>query len=132
MKQRNFVAALLLLFACNSVFAGKYQPAELIIDFENSRAGGDMYTVRFSSDEESFIGCGVRFSLVGDEVFEYGFCQAKNSDTKESVFCSTERPEMVEAISSIAQLSFITFGWDKSGECTWIGNSTQSFYIPKI
>jgi len=42
---------------------------------------------------------------------------------------------MVEAIRSISDFTFITFSWVDDGnggaECVTIGNSTQSWYIPK-
>ena len=46
------------------------------------------------------------------------------------MFCSTTNADLITAIESIADFSFITFGGDDAGECVRIGNSTQSFYIP--
>ena len=35
-------------------------------------------------------------------------------------------------ISDTEVFSFVTFSWNEDGECTRIGNSTQSFYIPEF
>jgi len=62
--------------------------------------------------------------------FLVGFCQAQVVEG-ESVICfAYDNPELVDQIKSLASFSFITFRWDDEGNCTYIGSSTQSQYIP--
>ena len=131
MKQvlRNFVAwsALLPVLA----FGGATQPAPVMIDLVNRAAQGDMWTARSSKNANELIGCGVRtFDNGGGGQFEFGFCQAVDADGVEA-FCFTESPELADAVKAISDYSFITFSWDEDGECTRIGSSTQSFYLPR-
>ena len=120
-----------LLSVHQAAFGGAYQPVELNIDLEARQASGDMFTVRNSYDEKAMIGCGVRHYLAGDEVIQYAFCQANSSLVESAAFCETDDPAMVAAISAITAYSFIVFHWDKAGVCTFVGNSAQSFYLPK-
>ena len=41
-------------------------------------------------------------------------------------------PELVITMAATADFSFITFNWDENDECTRIGFSTQSFYLPEL
>ncbi|GHA17930.1 hypothetical protein GCM10008090_29570 [Arenicella chitinivorans] len=128
---RNVVMLLSLLWFSSAAYCGDYQPAELKIDLEARQASGDMFTVRHADDDKALIGCGVRHYLSGNEVIQYGFCQANSSAMEVGAFCETDNPAMVAAISAITTYSYIVFHWDKAGECTFIGNSSQSFYLPK-
>lgn len=38
---------------------------------------------------------------------------------------------LLTSIGDQDDFSFITFSWNAEGTCLGIGNSTQSFYIPK-
>ena len=59
------------------------------------------------------------------------FCQAGlTQDATQQVSCFSDNPVMLEAIKSISDYSYIVFKWDASGNCTTVGNSTQSFYAP--
>lgn len=133
MKKRLTATGTFLSLLALSMTAsgGAYQPAELKIDLEARQASGDMFTVRHASDEKAMIGCGVRHYLSGDEIIQYAFCQANSSLVEAGAFCETDKPAMVAAVSAISSYSYIVFHWDKAGECTFIGNSSQSFYLPK-
>ena len=90
-----------------------------------------MSTARFSKNKVEYIGCGVRRfddGLGGTIIF--GFCQASTADGVLG-FCQTESPFLIASIGDQDDFSFITFSWNAAGECRSIGNSTQSFYIPK-
>lgn len=127
----KFIVFFSLLSLSSAVFGGSYQPAELKIDLASRQASGDMFTARHTDDDKAMIGCGVRHYLSGDEVVQYAFCQANSSKVETGAFCETDNPAMVAAISAITTYSYIVFHWDKTGECTFIGNSAQSFYLPK-
>ena len=78
-------------------------------------------------DDNTFIGCGVRHNIAP---FVFGFCQASvGAGETETVTCFTEDAGLLDAIKSISDYSFVTFGWNADFECTRIGNSTQSFYL---
>ncbi len=66
----------------------------------------------------------------GGGIFTTGFCQARNA-AEEQFTCFTQDADLIDAMSSTADFSFITFAWNEDGECTRIGFSTQSFYLTK-
>ena len=117
-----------------NVFAGLSQPAEVIVDTENRFAQGDMRTARSADNEFAYIGCGIRkITISPTETFSFGFCQANVGETEDGgVTCFTENAELLSAMHAVSDYSFITFSWDENDECTRIGNSTQSFYLPKL
>jgi hypothetical protein len=78
-----------------------------------------------------FIGCGIRLITAGTDTFEFGFCQAADSDDV-NIFCSTQNADLLVAISSTSAFAFVAFAFDENGECTRIGFSTQSFYLPNF
>jgi hypothetical protein len=124
------IAALSLVISTAS--AGTVQPAPVMIDLDNMQAQGDMATARFSDNEFEFIGCGVRqFDDGSGGDFTFGFCQARVADDA-GIVCVTLRSSLIDAMKSIGDYSFITFGWDENGDCTRVGISTQSFYIPEF
>ena len=126
MKQVLSIAALTMVGTVAS--AGFVQPAPVQIDFTNRIAFGDMYTARNSANAFEYIGCGVRYSPAG---LIFAFCQAALGEAPEQqITCFTDNETMAQAIRSIADFSFIQFAWDADGNCTRIGNSTQSFYLP--
>ena len=124
---------ILVFFSAVSV-AGLVQPADVIITLETDGSGsaqGDMVTARFADNDVEFIGCGIRLFDFGSGVFEFGFCQAEDS-SETSAFCSTQNADLLESMRATADFSFVTFSFDTAGECTRIGFSTQSFYIPEL
>lgn len=131
MKQKTIMVIALSLLAPMAL-AGSVQPVPVEVDLENNFAAGNMVTARFSNNDVEFIGCGVRYIDTGvGSTFTFGFCQATDADG-EALFCQTLDSPLIEAIKSISAFSFITFSANpETGDCTRIGNSTQSFYIPK-
>jgi hypothetical protein len=133
MRQGQWAALALMVFASAAAVAGRVQPAPVTVSLNPDGSGsahGDMLTARGAPNDYEFIGCGVRKSDDGvGGAHSYGFCQAMNA-AKESAFCSTENSELLKAIQSIADYSFITFSWRADGVCRSVGVSTQSFYLP--
>lgn len=131
MKMRSvFFIALAMLFA-SSAYAGFVQPAPVNVDTVNRIATGDMATARFADNEDEFIGCGMRFISDGaGGVIAWGFCQARQ-EGGESLTCFTQDAALIDAMKATSDYSYISFSWDEEEECTRIGFSTQSFYIPK-
>ena len=126
--------ALTLTLATGIAIAGFVQPAPVVIDLGNMIATGDQWTARSASNDVDFIGCGVR--VIDDGVnppFAFGFCQAGDSD-EEQITCFTQSPNLLNTMGASSAFAFIDFHWRDDGfggaECTRIGLSTQSFYLP--
>ena len=106
-------------------------PAPVDVDLTTRFAGGDMVTARYSKFDNEFIGCGIRkISDGAGGIFSFGFCQAEDRE-EERVFCNTDDAGLLDAISSSAGFSYVTFSWNEDNQCTRIGFSNQSFYLPK-
>jgi opacity protein-like surface antigen len=134
MKAKNIlVIAAAALFSAVAA-AGYLQPAPVMVTLQADGSGaahGDMATARFSDNDVELIGCGVRaFDDGVGGSFNWGFCQAVD-ETEVRGFCSTMRSDLLDLMKSTADYSFVTFAWNADGECTQIGFSTQSFYIPE-
>jgi hypothetical protein len=114
----------------SGAYAGATQPAPVDVDLGLQSASGDMVTARYSNDKNEFIGCGSRHFDDGVTSFSFGFCQAEDQDGDQFV-CVTQNADLLDRIDGISDFSFITFGWNAAGDCTRIGFSTQSFYLPK-
>ncbi|MBB3169552.1 hypothetical protein [Simiduia aestuariiviva] len=102
------------------------------IDMDSKVAFGNMKTARFSSNEFEQIGCGTRTFGANDvdPGFSWGFCQAQIIEG-ESVICfAYDKPDLIDQIKALDSFSFVTFRWDDEGNCTYVGSSTQSQYIP--
>ncbi len=134
MKIKQLLITMAFAMLSSSVYAGLSQNAEVVVDLENRIAYGDMVTARYSDSDFTFIGCGIRkISVSPTETISFGFCQANSGEAEDGAFtCFTENADILDGINAISDYSFITFGWDENDECTRIGNSTQSFYIPNI
>ena len=115
-------------FVSTAAVAGFKQPAPVDVDLVNRFAQGDMVTAQQASDNITYIGCGIRKISTGGGVVSTGFCQARDA-ANEQFTCFTQDPDLLAATASTADFSFLTFSWNQDGECTRIGNSTQSFYL---
>lgn len=131
MKIRHILSMTVLTLLAGFAYAGLVAPAPVVIDLDNRFAQGDQFTARKAMNDHEFIGCGSR--TLDDGViplFRFGFCQAVNSEGDEIV-CFTERASLLDEIRATSAYAFITFSWDENDECTRVGFSTQSFYLPK-
>jgi hypothetical protein len=130
MKTKHVISVAALTLASTVASAGLYQPRPVTLDMTNRFADGDMLTARNSLNPFEFIGCGMRQSISG---FSTGFCQAGLGEAEGEFFtCFTEDPNLLDAIKALDDFSYIVFRWDVDGNCTFIGNSTQSFYVPDL
>ena len=129
MKIRNLLSIAALTLMAGSASAGLVQPASVLVDLDNGTAQGDQWTARSSDNDVEFIGCGIRLFDFGMGSFEFGFCQAGDSEGVQ-IFCSTQNSDLLAAIRSTTAFAFVTFSLDENAECTRIGFSTQSFYLP--
>jgi hypothetical protein len=135
MKKKHVAlgAALALVSAIAS--AGLVQPAPVTVTLNadgSGLAGGDMVSARFAPDAITMIGCGMRAVNDGaGGTYEWGFCQATDAAGVQFT-CFTEQPGLIHSMRATGDFSYLTFAWDANGECTRVGFSTQSFYIPDL
>jgi hypothetical protein len=134
MKIKQLLITIAFTILSSNVYAGLFEPVEVIVDLDTRSAQGDMQTARNSDSDFTMIGCGIRkIAISPTEAISFGFCQANSGETEEGSFtCFTQNPDVLAGIYAISDFSFITFGWDENDECTRIGNSTQSFYLPNV
>lgn len=135
--KKTFILLALLLLSVN-VYAGFYQPAPVVIEYNEGggTASGDLITARNSANEFELIGCGIRGTDDGaGGVFDWGFCQASVEEGGTVTCFVIDNPELMEGINILSDSSYITFSWDDDGEgnltCNRVGASTQSFYLTK-
>jgi hypothetical protein len=132
-RMKKGLALTVLALASSAALAGLVtdQPVTVTLNGDGSgNAAGSMTTARFSKNTVEFIGCGVRRIDDGaGGVILFAFCQAADAANVQG-FCTTDNPDLIASIGDQDDFSFITFGWNAAGECSSIGNSTQSFYIP--
>jgi hypothetical protein len=134
MKTKQLLAIGALVLGSSVAMAGLVNefPVAVTLNPDGSgTAAGNMGTARFSKNTVEYIGCGIRrFDDGVGGVLVFGFCQASTA-TGVIGFCESENPTLLASVGDQDDYSFITFSWNADGECLSIGNSTQSFYIPK-
>ena len=131
MVSRKWVMAGVAALISTAAVAGYVQPAPVSVDTTARVALGDQVTARYSKNNVEFIGCGMRHISDGvGGIYTWAFCQATDAKGVQA-FCSTEDPGLVAALASGGEFGFITFSWNETEECTRIGFSNQSFYLPK-
>lgn len=136
MKHVSKVLAAMIVLCAGAAFAGYEQPYAVDVDLVNSTAAGDQWSGRTDGNDDVHIGCGVRYaSAAYGGPFHYGFCQAEDADG-EDIICTTFDSDMVEIMEGAADFSFLIFAWteDEFGDatCSYVGHSTQSFYLPEF
>ena len=130
-KSKIALAGIGLAFMSSAAFGGLVQPFPVDVDLTGMIASGDMVTARYSDNATEFIGCGIRkISDGAGGVFEFGFCQAEDR-AGNRIICNSTDPAVLDAISSSGDFGFVTFSWDAMDQCTRIGFSNQSFYLPR-
>lgn len=135
MKFKVVLSAVMLFLVSVGAMAGYLQPAPVTITLNPDGSGfaqGDQLTARNDKSDTVFIGCGVRMYDNGSGgALSYGWCQAGDASGVQ-VFCSTFNAGLLDGLKSVSDFSFVIFQFDADGNCTEIGNSTQSFYLPKL
>lgn len=133
MKTTKIIAAGILACMSSIAVAGLLivTPVDVTLNGDGSGgATGNMAAARLSDNDVEYMGCGTRnVDTGGGVLFQFAFCQAGDA-AEEEIFCSTQNTELVAAVRAVADYSFVIFNVNTLGECTSIGFSTQSFYIP--
>lgn len=126
MKKSVFVFLLTLPLVALSGTSGDF-PIEVIDGDDGSgQAFGSLTSARYSDNDIELIGCGI-FNPPGARL---GFCQARTANDDYRL-CTTTDPVLMSTLSVLSSSSYINFRWDANGECTNIGISTQSSYLPE-
>lgn len=122
-----------LLISAGIVQAGRHNAFEVSITLDESgnaiAAQGNEADAYNSADANQYIGCGGTSAS--------GFCQAHDAtDDADGLvnvaFCTTQDPELIAHIRSVAADSFVRFTIDPAtGECLSLSVSHNSFYRPK-
>jgi len=136
MEIRYLLATTVLTLLAGFAYAGLAQPSPVAVDLVNMTALGDMLTARTSAGDTEFIGCGTRnFDDGTGNAFRFGFCQASDADGDE-ITCFTQLDSLIDEMRASNDYAWVTFSWQNDGfggaECTRVGFSTQSFYLPEI
>ncbi|MBD2255592.1 hypothetical protein [Nostoc parmelioides] len=113
-------------FIPKQVLAGYKLTPSLTISTQSRKASGALGTVRNSSNNVDYIGCGVFNS--GNSVLIK--CTARNSATL--VTCLGSGPALLPVVQSLNSDSYLSFSWDELGQCTSISVSNFSSYEPKL
>jgi hypothetical protein len=134
MRMQRLIPLVVFTLASSAALAGLVNETPVTVTLNGDGSGaanGSMTAARFAKNDVEFIGCGLRrFDDGLGGVFVFGFCQAADAADVQG-FCQTENANLIQSIADQDDFSFITFSWNAAGECRSIGNSTQSFYIPK-
>lgn len=134
MKIIRIAGAFVLAAFSALAVAGYTQPAPVTVTINADGSGdaaGDMLTARHAESDIVDIGCGIRvFTDLGPEPYQYGFCQARDENGARA-FCTSLDSRILDVMKATADYSYVTFSWNSAGECTYIGFSTQSFYLPE-
>jgi hypothetical protein len=131
MKKQLLKLCVILSGLSTLAWAGDISDVFVEIDLVERSARGNMLDARFSDNEFERIGCGISsFAFSDGSVSQQGWCQASLMKG-ENTICFTENWALLDSIKAINDYSFISFRWDKAGDCSSIYVSTQSQYIPK-
>lgn len=132
MKTRHWFIPAILILSSSIAVAGSVRSVPVDIDEDNMTAIGDMWTARTADNDVEFIGCGIRrFDDGVSPSVSFGFCQAQDAD-EVMIICTTFSEVLMDAMATTSDFSFVTFSWNAAFECTGVGFSTQSFYLPNI
>jgi hypothetical protein len=114
--------AALLMGVSVAAFAGFHQGQQVVIIDASSFANGDLGYVHNTPDTIQYIGC---TSSGGS-----AWCFARNLAGL-SRSCSTSNATLLSAIHSLNGDSYLIFGWNASGQCTFINVENGSLTAPK-
>ena len=120
---KGFAAgAALLLGVSATAFAGFHQAQQVVIIDASSFANGDLGYVHNTPDSIQYIGCTTSGSSAS--------CFARNLAGL-SRSCSTSNPTMLAALHALNGDSYLIFGWNPSGQCTFISVHNGSLTAQK-
>ena len=120
------VSTVIALYTSSVAHAGQRENDPITVDTTSSFAAGSLGSARNSSDANQSMYCATEAYPSGS----FAFCTATNANGV-SRTCSTSAPELIHAVESINGDSFVIFGWDTAGNCSYIYTYSGSLYAPK-
>jgi hypothetical protein len=134
MKRKHLLSIAISMLFAGIAYGGFVLPVPVDVNLVNMTAIGDQWAARSSANDIEFIGCGSRhFDDGTGNSFRFGFCQAGDADG-DSITCFTQDDDLIDEMRTNSDYAFILFNWQDDGsggsECTRVGYSTQSFYLP--
>jgi len=116
------------LVSANTALAGATARADVSIFSSLGFASGSIGSVHNSSDATQSIGCHAFADSVGG--FS-GECSATDLSGN-TVHCTmVNNPAILDAILALGSDSFLTFGWNRGPDCTFVQFETSSWYEAK-
>lgn len=134
MTIKQALSAVALTCLAQTAMGGATVISPVDVNLDGRTAFGGQLSAKTSANTNEFIGCGTRIFDDGlGNSFAFGFCQAEDA-AGDAIFCSTQTPTLIDAMKSLTAYGFITFSWREVAtdvfECTRVGFSTQSVYLP--
>lgn len=108
-------------------FAGAQAQAPVTVDANARTASGSLGTTRNFGGWIEMLGCSSTAVAGGGS---YANCTAQDA-AGTYVMCWSYDPEIVQAARSMNGDSFIAFGWEKNGECSYLAVENFSHIEPK-
>lgn len=127
LKTSLFALSGLLLAVASYSHAGLRETRTVQINTTSRTASGALGDVRNSSDANQTIGC-QRNAIVGSTP-AVG-CRARAA-TGGYVGCNSNDPDLISVVGNISSDSYVNFGWDAAGVCTFITIDNDSRWAPK-
>jgi len=114
-----------------SAIAGEKDDSEVVISDTYKEAYGSMAAARASSDGFQEIGC----YTYGYAVYGFGgYCWATDPSgvTRYCGLNDNSNEYTWEAASTVAGDSYLEFGWDNAGNCSYVHVTSDSTTGPKV
>jgi hypothetical protein len=109
-----------------TALAGTKSSFPVTIDDTTRLASGSLGSARNSADNTQYIQC-FTATLPG----KTGYCEARNS-LGTTRGCTTNNADFFLNIVGLNDESFVRFGWDTNGTCTFLLIQKSSVYAPKL
>lgn len=114
--------AVVAMGASVAAFAGFHQGQQVVIIDASSFANGDLGYVHNTPDSFQYIGC--TSSGASASCFARNLAGLQRS-------CSTSNATMLASLHALNGDSYLIFGWNASGQCTFISVHNGSLTVPK-
>ncbi len=117
-KRIGLVAALLGIVSVGTAYAGRRATSPVSVSTSSKFATGFLGTARNAAGTVAYIGC-------ANDSDSNGTCYAI-TESGVGAACVTQSSTMLATIRSITPNSRVTFKWDDSGNCTYVGVTNYS------
>lgn len=126
-KKSAIAVGLAMLMGSSAAWAGYKQLQPVVITPANNAFGGDMGSVRNTTDTQQYLHASFQVSQWGI----YNATLYARDASGNSALCTTSDPKLIEVVRSITTDSFIMVYHDGAGTCTVIEVVQGSYNVPK-